>query len=204
MKLPLLVLAAGITHTVATNDIVCEALKGGSPGLYGLCTAFCKNHDNDYSSLSALDQADAIAQDTPSARILANYNKKMKAGDPTMPCLVPDVVPDSCPCWQPADLDNILGFAGENQFRDTFPALANTQLVHTNTNKPVLSLNSDPRRGTLCYGYELINGEVVSASSIDQLQFDDCLASYESFMLTNGAVTEGDTNNKQYSLTYTN
>jgi hypothetical protein len=205
MKLPLLLIAAGACSQVfATNENVCEFLSGGSPGLYGLCTAFCQNHDNDYSSLSALDQVDAIAQDTPSSRILANYNKKMQPGDPTMPCLVPDVVPDECPCWQPSDLANILGLEGENQFRDAFVSLSSTSLVHTNTNQPVLVLRNDSRRGTHCYAYELVAGDIVSASAIEQVQFDACWASYKTFMITNGAVLEGDVINEQYVLTYTN
>ena len=73
------------------NEGVCDVLQGGSPGLYGLCVAYCEAQD--------LDQFD---KNPPRTKILQNYRKKMSAGDPDMPCLQ---VP--CPCWTAEELASI-------------------------------------------------------------------------------------------------
>jgi len=84
------------------NEGVCDILKGGTPGLYGLCVAYCEAQD-----------LDSIEKDPPNTRILANYKKKMQPGDPEMPCVQ---VP--CPCWSAEELagivdDNKVAFCGE-------------------------------------------------------------------------------------------
>jgi len=73
------------------NEGVCDILQGATPGLYGLCVAYCEAQD-----------LDTFDKEPPSTKILANYNKKKKAGDPDMPCLK---VP--CPCWSDEELASI-------------------------------------------------------------------------------------------------
>lgn len=73
------------------NEGVCDSLKGMTPGLYGLCVAYCEAQD-----------LDSFDKGPPNTKILANYNKKKQAGDPAMPCLQ---VP--CPCWSDAELASI-------------------------------------------------------------------------------------------------
>lgn len=73
------------------NEGVCDVLQGGSPGLYGLCVAYCEAQD--------LDQFD---KEPPRTKILENYNKKKQAGDLDMPCIQ---VP--CPCWSAEELASI-------------------------------------------------------------------------------------------------
>jgi hypothetical protein len=96
-----LVLFGGIASTsiastpdgeTPANEGVCDQLQGGSPGLYGLCVAYCEAQDLDLVG----------NKPTPNNRILANYRKKMRAGDPDMPCLQ---VP--CPCWSADQLANL-------------------------------------------------------------------------------------------------
>ena len=96
-----LVLFGGVTSTsiastpdgeTPANEGVCDILQGASPGLYGLCVAYCEAQDLDLVG----------DKETPNNRILANYRKKMKAGDPDMPCLQ---VP--CPCWTADQLANV-------------------------------------------------------------------------------------------------
>ncbi|MGI9330887.1 MAG: hypothetical protein ACR2QB_09255, partial [Gammaproteobacteria bacterium] len=70
---------------------VCDGLIGGTPGLYGLCVAYCEAQD-----LNEFDKR------PPSEKILANYEKKMKEGDPDMPCVKTET---ACKCWTPAELD---------------------------------------------------------------------------------------------------
>lgn len=71
------------------NEGVCDALMGATPGLYGLCVAYCEAQDLDTVNRGKM----------PNEKILANYRKKMKSGDPDMPC-----VQAPCPCWTAEEL----------------------------------------------------------------------------------------------------
>ena len=80
--------SAGDALTPA-NEGVCDSLQGGTPGLYGLCVAYCEAQD-----------LDSVNNDKkPNVKILENYNKKKQAGDPDMPC-----VQTPCPCFDSTDL----------------------------------------------------------------------------------------------------
>ena len=65
------------------NEGVCDVLIGSTPGLFGLCNAYCEAQD-----------LDTFDKEPPRTKILENYNKKKQAGDPDMPCLQ-----TPCPCW---------------------------------------------------------------------------------------------------------
>lgn len=85
------------------NEGVCDGLQGTTPGLYGLCVAFCEAQDHAALSVPITEEElEALEDDIPSGRILANYNKKKKAGDPDMPCIK---VEEPCPCWDSAEFD---------------------------------------------------------------------------------------------------
>jgi len=73
------------------NEGVCDTLQGATPGLYGLCVAYCEAQD-----------LDTFDKKPPSLKILANYNKKKQATDPEMPCLK-----TPCPCWTDDELTSI-------------------------------------------------------------------------------------------------
>jgi hypothetical protein len=74
------------------NEGACDVLKtNATPGLYGLCVAYCEAQD-----------LDTFEKEPANSKILANYNKKKQAGDPDMPCVK---VP--CPCWTDAELASI-------------------------------------------------------------------------------------------------
>jgi len=73
------------------NEGVCDALIGATPGLYGLCNAYCEAQD-----------LDSFEKEPPNTKILANYRKKMKDGDPDMPC-----VQEPCECWSAEELGSI-------------------------------------------------------------------------------------------------
>jgi hypothetical protein len=70
------------------NEGVCNGLQGGTPGLYGLCVAYCEAQD-----------LDSFDKQPPRTKILDNYNKKKIAGDPDMPC-----IQTPCPCWSDEEL----------------------------------------------------------------------------------------------------
>lgn len=82
-----------------SEEMVCDILQGGTPGLFGLCNAYCEAKDCD-----GFPEDD---QPRSCERILGNYRDKMEAGDPDMPCLdqgPPPPPPFECPCWS---LDNL-------------------------------------------------------------------------------------------------
>ena len=79
----------GITPAV---EDVCDGLIGGTPGLYGLCVAYCEAQDCD----SEAAHSGQCTRTPPSEPVLRNYNRKMQPGDPPMPCLAPE--PSPCPC----------------------------------------------------------------------------------------------------------
>jgi hypothetical protein len=86
------VLAATPDGQTPANEGVCDGLKtNATPGLYGLCVAYCEAQD-----------LDTFDKEPASSKILDNYNKKKQAGDPAMPCVK---VP--CPCWTDAELASI-------------------------------------------------------------------------------------------------
>ncbi len=112
----------GLTPAVET---VCDPLKanGITPGLYGLCVAFCEAQDWDTRlSLPPADR-EPLDLDPPSGRILANYNKKKTATDPDMPCyLSDDENPEeaTCPCYTAEELDTIDGEIPQFNFDGNF------------------------------------------------------------------------------------
>jgi hypothetical protein len=103
--------------TPAEED-TCDSLRGATPGLYGLCVAYCEAHDADLISPSG----DPNELNTPNQRILANYNRRKKESDPPMPCVAaepeplpvpeappePEGPPELCPCWTSAELKEML------------------------------------------------------------------------------------------------
>ena len=113
--LTLMVSIAGIAPVSAqtpdgqtpAEETVCDPLKedGVAKGLYGLCVAYCEAHDAEIISPTG----DPTELDTPNRKILENYRKKMKAGDPDMPC-----VQDLCPCWSAQELASIDGILRTN------------------------------------------------------------------------------------------
>jgi hypothetical protein len=61
-------------------ESVCDQLIGGTPGLYGLCVAFCEAQDFvDYGKVGNANH--------PAVKLLTNYRKRMAPGDPDMPCI---------------------------------------------------------------------------------------------------------------------
>ncbi len=92
------------------NEGVCDELQGATPGLHGLCVAFCEAQDHSDVLVAITEQEmHALEDAAPSGRILANYNKKKKEGDPAMPCITVARVTDPCPCWGEAELAEIDG-----------------------------------------------------------------------------------------------
>ena len=85
------------------EETVCDPLIGATPGLYGLCVAYCEAHDADILS----PYGEPAQLDVPNRMILQNYNSKKADFDPPMPC-VQQAEGESCPCWTAGQLLTIL------------------------------------------------------------------------------------------------
>lgn len=67
----------------AENVAACNTLKGGTPGLHGLCVAFCAKRD---LSNVDLNDIDSVKRAAPKMSVLRSYNSRRQEGDPVMPC----------------------------------------------------------------------------------------------------------------------
>lgn len=89
------------------GENVCDPLTDATPGLYGLCVAYCEAHDADlFSPGGNLEELKM-----PDQRILANYNRKKKETDPAMPCVLDESGDDpleECPCWTAVQLEEMM------------------------------------------------------------------------------------------------
>lgn len=79
------------------NEGVCDGLVGATPGLYGLCVAFCEAQDCEPDFLAADPFAKCKAS---SPKILAAYDRKKRADDPDMPCIM-----TGCPCFTAEEVE---------------------------------------------------------------------------------------------------
>jgi hypothetical protein len=101
------------------NEGVCNVLQepGITPGLYGLCVAYCEAQD-----------LDTFDKEPPNTKILGNYNKRKQASDPAMPCVK---VP--CPCWSADEMGSITddGLASAcNSFTNRLQIVNNATKLH--------------------------------------------------------------------------
>jgi hypothetical protein len=88
------------------NEGVCDDVFYASPGLYGLCVAFCEAQDCEATMDPATGEVEyANGCRTSSPNILANYNSRKSPGDPSMPCV--NETENQCPCWTESELDVI-------------------------------------------------------------------------------------------------
>jgi len=80
------------------NEGICDELIGTTPGLYGLCVAYCEAQGGPVD----LSNEEAILDlKTPHRNILKNYDKKMTDSDPKMPCVKYET---ACPLFTQEDI----------------------------------------------------------------------------------------------------
>ena len=88
------------------NEGVCDELVGTTPGLYGLCVAFCETQDCEATYDPATDTVAFDESCRPSSpKLLDNFNKRAGVGGPHMPCV--NIMENECPCWTEAELDEM-------------------------------------------------------------------------------------------------
>lgn len=93
------------------DETICDELQDATPGLYGLCIAYCEAQDCDG------DDFDSMQCDPRKQSVLDNYNRKRTEADPEMPC-AQTVEPDACPCFDRADLEALQLEVCRNTTRD--------------------------------------------------------------------------------------
>jgi len=148
-------------------EAACNPLKadGVTPGLYGLCVAFCKAKYQAGASSRSLD------------RILTNYEKLQKDTelDIDMPCLS-DVVPtaqppvavvQACPCWTAAEADAIDGVLSDGSTAFGWPAPTNSPSV-CSTDPMNLYLSET---GTVNFAMERTYIRTVEQSTINRCEY---------------------------------
>jgi hypothetical protein len=84
------------TDVKSVGESVCASLREATPGLYGLCLAF----HHGMACQPEMGASDPFANCVPgSERVLEQYRKKMRNGDPDMPG-----IQAPCPCWTKVEL----------------------------------------------------------------------------------------------------
>jgi len=108
----LVALASPVTYAqtpdgeTPVNEGVCDELIGFTPGLYGLCVAFCEAQDCEATLDPTTGEVtfDPFCQPS-NPKLLRNYNKRATPSDPPMPCV--NVTENECACWTEDELDMI-------------------------------------------------------------------------------------------------
>jgi hypothetical protein len=75
---------------------VCDPLFGGTPGLFGMCLAYCKAGELEAVLLERSVEAQKLERlAARKDKVLSYYNSRRQASDPEMPC----IQQSACPCW---------------------------------------------------------------------------------------------------------
>lgn len=82
-----------------SQETICDELQDATPGLYGLCVAYCEAQDCDTVDLALSGECRA-----PSPRLLDRYEARRGPDDPPMPCVAE---PAECPCFSHDDLSQL-------------------------------------------------------------------------------------------------
>lgn len=83
------------------GEEACDIFQDATPGLYGLCVAYCEAQDCNDEEVRAGQCA------PPNPKILENFNRRKGPADPDMPCLPPALA--DCPCFDADDIDVLDG-----------------------------------------------------------------------------------------------
>jgi hypothetical protein len=85
------------------EESVCDDLTRATPGLYGLCVAFCEAQDCELTINATTGEVIEYGPNCrpSSLKLLGVYNRRRSIDDPTMPC----VIEVGCPCWSESDID---------------------------------------------------------------------------------------------------
>ena len=154
------------------NEGVCDELMWATPGLYGLCVAFCEAQDceADFSLTDPFENCGPSAQ-----KLLSIYDKKKQAGDPDMPCIQP-----ACPCWSQAELDG-LRYPSPT---DGSSCTKDHDIAGTWTNRDFWGIFNNLADVTGVASYEDVLGLGPRCTFADRCEDGSCLQISRSFFIT--------------------
>ncbi len=110
------------------NEGVCDVLIGATPGLYGLCVAFCEAQDWADEDVPITEaEFELLKNRSPSGRILTAYNRKKTDSDPDMPCIL---VEEACPCWTAEELASFDGLLSDGSVAQYVGCYDNTNPIY--------------------------------------------------------------------------
>lgn len=156
------------------NEGVCDELVGFTPGLYGLCVAFCEAQDCevDFDPVTGELVFDPSCT-TSSPKVLDNYTRRMGPDDPFMPCVNID---NGCPCWTEDELDQVAD-ASTRSCGEELPAfgarLTGTDLVTGNTREAALTGNAEIFGRDVCF-YREFSPDIRRLLEITPEELDRC------------------------------
>lgn len=181
--LGLLAVASTPDGATPANEGVCDELVGTTPGLYGLCVAFCEAQDCEATYDPVTDTVDFDDSCRPSSpKVLDNFNKRAGVGGPPMPCV--NITENECPCWTEAEINEIPGdYLDPNTGCRTDPPFAQLFSTPDVFNPDVARTDSGTNAGEyICFyqGVNLMNNEpprVIRSLEITEDQNATCVAS---------------------------
>jgi len=136
------------------NEGVCDELVGTTPGLYGLCVAFCEAQDCEATYDPVTDTVDFDDSCRPSSpKVLDNFNKRAGVGGPPMPCV--NITENECPCWTEAEInENPAHYPDPNTGCRTDPPFAQLYSMPDPFNPDVALTNYDTNLGAYICSYK--------------------------------------------------
>jgi len=164
------------------NEGVCDELIGGTPGLYGLCVAFCEAQDCEATLDETTGQIELGAScKTSNIKLLEKYNKRKVSGDPNMPCMT--VAANDCQCWTDNELYGLASFQTD-YCKESQPS--SWALIGSSLTKWHLEFAQATPTQCVYYGSD-VNGKLVNRyQSLDPDKAGVCISSLKTECLYRG------------------
>lgn len=161
------------------EETVCDGLHEFTPGLYGLCVAYCEAQDCDFESAIS-GQCSA-----PNPRLLDIYEKKRRPEDPPMPCLISEAA-NECPCFAAEELPELeLTSCDEIDFGIVFDTVLTTPVSDSGVLVEVTLDGTGTGRCMYRDDYDPDN-PIVSDAATDATQTAACQAIVYDYVATAG------------------
>jgi len=158
------------------NEGICDDLQSSTPGLYGLCVAYCEAQDcaPDFSLENPWDNCRPGSQ-----KVLDRYNAKKTAADPDMPCLVAG----ACPCFTQEELESFPPQPA-GVYADCDSMLPVTKLTASADPFITAEVNEQLDPATCLYFYEDGNGPGANVLRSEALTAEQAAACRGAILLT--------------------
>ena len=155
------------------NEGVCDDLRYATPGLYGLCVAFCEAQDCE-PDMNAADPFELCRPSSP--KLLEIYNKRKRPDDPDMPC-----IQEPCPCWSAEELAGLRYTGDSYSCAKEIDVFAMLDLSYWNISNESYTVSATVQVYVDNYGPD---SGALKCHLYDECENDDCLHAYRYFVLT--------------------